>query len=159
MASRERREGSSTPDMSGMSLLALARQTQQARIHCSQHFPKHVFRDSAWDIMLELFVVAEEGRTLCVKDTMAISGESATGTIRRIESLEDADLVVRRYDPRDHRRMLVELSDKGRDAMISFLYHLFEVGEAASHGGVPIKPVSFVPLATRRLGTGLRDNS
>lgn len=96
MASRERREGSSNPDLSGTSLLALARQTQQARINCSEHFPKHVFRDSAWDIMLELFAVAEEGRFLCVKDIMAISGESATGTMRRIESLEEAELVVRR---------------------------------------------------------------
>ena len=72
------------------SLVALARQTQQARINCSQHFPKHVFRDAAWDIMLELFIVAEEGRNMCVKETMAVSGESATSTMRRIEGLEEA---------------------------------------------------------------------
>ncbi|MEC3950781.1 MarR family transcriptional regulator [Sphingobium sp. HWE2-09] len=156
MASRDRsRQDSSAPDLSGSSLLALARQTQQARANCSQHFPKHVFRDSAWDIMLELFIVAEEGGSLCVKDTMAISGESATGTLRRIESLEAAQLVVRRYDPRDHRRMLVELSKRGREAMISFLHHLFEIGEAASQA--PIKPVSFVPLAPRRPNGGLAD--
>jgi DNA-binding MarR family transcriptional regulator len=159
MASRERREGSPSPDLSGTSLLALARQTQQARINCSEHFPKHVFRDSAWDIMLELFAVAEEGRFLCVKDIMAISGESATGTMRRIESLEEAALVVRRFDPRDHRRMRVVLSEKGREAMISFLRHLFEVGEAASHGDAPIQPISFVPLAPRQPPSGLRDCS
>lgn len=158
MGSRERHmEGSSGRDMPRASLLALARQTQQARIHCSAHFPKHVFRDSAWDIMLELFITAEEGRTLCVKDIMAISGESATGTIRRIEGLEEAQLVVRRYDPRDHRRMLVELSGRGREAMISFLEHLFEAGEAASQGGASIGPVSFVPLAPRRPQRGLGD--
>lgn len=156
MASRERREGSSSPDMSGISLLSLARQTQQARINCSEHFPKHVFRDSAWDIMLELFAVAEEGRFLCVKDIMAISGESATGTMRRIESLEEAELVVRRYDPRDHRRMRVVLSEKGRGAMISFLHHLFEVGQDASHNDRPVKPVSFIPFAPRRPDGGLR---
>ncbi|HUD91872.1 MAG TPA: MarR family transcriptional regulator, partial [Sphingobium sp.] len=79
MASRDQRREATAPDTFGTSLLALARQTQQARINCCQHFPKHVFRDSAWDIMLELFAVAEEGHSLCVKDVMAISGESATG--------------------------------------------------------------------------------
>ena len=160
MGSRDRsRERLSPPDMQAAPLLALARQTQQARINCSQHFPKNVFRDSAWDIMLELFVVAEEGRTTCVKDVMAISGESATGTIRRIESLEEAGLVRRRYDPRDHRRMLVELSGKGQEAMISFLHHLFEVGEAASHGASPARPISFVPIASPRPPGGVRDCS
>ncbi|SEJ60792.1 hypothetical protein SAMN05518849_111162 [Sphingobium sp. AP50] len=160
MGSRERHmEGSSGRDMPRASLLALARQTQQARINCSAHFPKHVFRDSAWDIMLELFITAEEGRTLCVKDIMAISGESATGTVRRIEGLEAAQLVVRHYDPRDHRRMLVALSKKGREAMISFLQHLFEAGEAASHGDAPLKPISFVPIAPRRPQRGLGDSS
>lgn len=159
MASRERRDGSSGPDMAGTSLLALARQTQQARINCSEHFPKNVFRDSAWDIMLELFAGAEEGRFLCVKDIMAISGESATGTMRRIESLEEADLIVRRFDPYDHRRMRVVLSEKGREAMISFLKHLFEVGEAASHGNAPIQPISFSPHAPRRAPNGMRDCS
>ena len=150
MASRDHRGGATAPDMFGTSLLALARQTQQARINCCQHFPKHVFRDSAWDIMLELFAVAAEGNALCVKDVMAISGESATGTIRRIESLEEANLIVRRCDTRDHRRMLVELSEKGRAAMISYLHHLFDVGEAGSRGDAPTKPVSFAPAAPRR---------
>ncbi|MEC3910178.1 MarR family winged helix-turn-helix transcriptional regulator [Sphingobium sp. CR2-8] len=160
MASRDgRRLEVSAQNFADPSLLSLARQTQQARINCSQHFPKNVFRDSAWDIMLELFIVAEEGGRMCVKDTMAISGESATGTIRRIEGLEEAKLIVRRYDPVDHRRMLVELSGKGRAAMVSFLHHLFEVGEAASKADQPVKPVTFVPLAPRRPNDDLRDRS
>ena len=132
------------------SLVALARQTQQARINCSQHFPKHVFRYAAWDIMLELFIVAEEGRNMCVKETMAVSGESATSTMRRIEGLEEARLVARRYDPIDHRRVIVELSENGRQAMIAFLVHLFEAGEAASEQGGTTKPVSFIPMANNR---------
>lgn len=160
MASRDgRRLEVSAQGLADPSLLSLARQTQQARINCSRHFPKNVFRDSAWDIMLELFIVAEEGRRMCVKDTMAVSGDSATGTIRRIEGLEEANLVVRRYDPIDHRRMLVELTGKGRAAMVSFLHHLFEVGEAASKGEQPVQPVSFVPLSPRRPNGGLRNCS
>ncbi len=138
------------------SLLSLARQTQQARFNCSKHFPKNVFRDSAWDIMLELFAIEQEGRKMCVKETMAISGESATSTIRRLEGLEEAGLIFRRYDPMDHRRMLVHLTIRGREAMVAFLHHLFEVGDPPGHGG-PVRPISFVPRAPRRTGNGLRD--
>ena len=86
---------------------------------------------------------------MCVKETMAVSGESATSTIRRIEGLEQARLVTRRYDPVDHRRVIVELSENGREAMIAFLMHLFEASEAVceSKGS---KPVSFVPIANSR---------
>lgn len=146
-------------DVEGSSLLSLARKTQQARIQCSPDFPKHVFRDSAWDIMLELFIVAEQGHRMCVKETMAISGESATGTIRRLESLEEANLVFRRYDPGDHRRVLVELSGKGRAAMVSFLHHLFETSEEAAQREKAIKPISFVPQSPRWPDGSLRDCS
>lgn len=104
--------------------------------------------------MLELFIVAEEGGTFCVKDIMAISGESATGTIRRIEGLEEAQLIRRRHDPCDHRRVLVELSGTGRMAMVSLLHHLFEVTQSEE----PVKPVSFFPLYPRR-PDGLRRGS
>ncbi|WP_137405868.1 MarR family transcriptional regulator [Sphingobium sp. MP9-4] len=149
MGSRQRNISTSPDDtLSDESLLVLARQTQQARINCSDHFPRNVFRDSAWDIMLELFITGEEGRVLCVKDVMVISGESATGTIRRIEGLEAAQLVTRDYDPRDHRRILVNLSERGREAMESFLRHLFEVGGSTSQIQERKGPASFSPTST-----------
>jgi DNA-binding MarR family transcriptional regulator len=133
-----------------LTLLQLARQTQKARINCSKHFPKNVFRDSAWDIMLELFIVAEEQRTMCVKEAVAVSGETPTSSLRRIEGLEEAGLVIRSYDPIDHRRVLVTLSAKGRTAMISFLKHLFDASGGALGNEKAAKPVSFFPVARER---------
>jgi DNA-binding MarR family transcriptional regulator len=147
MASYRRRLSNEPDEPSGapVSLVTLARKAQQARINCSQHFPKNVFRDSAWDIMLELFICEEMDRAICVKEVMTISGDSATGTIRRLESLEEAGLTRRCHDPRDHRRMLVKLDEKGRVAMISFLHHLFDVGSAVATHRQPTEPVSFKP--------------
>jgi hypothetical protein len=43
--------------------------------------------------------------------------------------------------------------------MVSFMHHLFEVGEAASKPQEAIKPVTFVPLSPRRPDGSLRDRS
>jgi len=152
MASHDRKYLNRPPDGSAtgaVPLVELARKAQQARINCSQHFPKSVFRDSAWDIMLELFIREEMERDICVKEVMTISGDSATGTIRRLERLEEAGLTRRSYDPADHRRMLVKLEERGRIAMMSFLRHLFDMGEAAAQA--QIAPLSFAPS---RRGSG-----
>lgn len=126
-------------------ILMLARKARKARAQCSNSFPKHVFRDTAWDIMLELFIERQEGRSLCVKDVMAISGDSATGTMRRLEGLEAAELITRRFDQRDHRRTLVLLSEKGTEAMNTYLGHLFRLENAASDRGAATRPVTFSP--------------
>ena len=58
-------------------------------------------------IVLRLFVNGELGQELYVKQVLAESGISATGTLRRIESLEAAGLVRRQPDGDDARRVRV----------------------------------------------------
>ncbi|MGK6319260.1 winged helix DNA-binding protein [Sphingomonas sp. DT-204] len=125
---KSRREAASRPPVSfkpWRPLLNLARQVMDARAKCARYFPKGVFRDSAWDMMLELFIAGEERRIVCVKQLMAVSGESATGAMRRIDRLEEVRLIRRRPDPEDNRRVLVELTDTGREAMTKLLTHIF----------------------------------
>lgn len=100
--------------------------------------------------MLELFIVAEEQRTMCVKEAIAVLGETPTSSLRRIEGLKEAGLVIRSYDPIDHRRVLVTLSAHGRTAMISFLKHLFDASGGASGDKKAVKPISFFPVARER---------
>jgi hypothetical protein len=120
-------EGAATPRsfVRQFSLLDCARMTRSARLRHSDTFPKGVFRDRSWDIMIELFIAKGEARTLCLKDAMVIAGDSPAGSVRRIDSLESAGLVQRRIDPDDHRRILIALSDDGNRAMTSFLRDLY----------------------------------
>lgn len=108
-------------------LLDFARRTRAARDSHARHFPKDVFRDTAWDIMLELFIASEESRNLCVKEAMLVAGESPAGAARRLDSLENAGLIRRGLDPADHRRVLLHLSQHGRKAMFSFLCEMFQL--------------------------------
>lgn len=133
-----------------LALIDFARQTQAMRAKVAKIFPRDIFRDSAWDMMLELFVAARERRSVCVKQLVLISGETPTSALRRIDRLEEAGLLLRRTDPADHRRVMIELAPKGDEAMCAMLRNLFLDAEPA---GNPPAPRSFQPSLT----PGLRE--
>ncbi len=60
------------------SLLDLARQLQRMRAKAAKLFPRDVFRDSAWDMVLELFIAGQQHRVVCVKELIFVSGETST---------------------------------------------------------------------------------
>lgn len=107
------------------SLPDLARQLQHMRAKAAKLFPRDVFRDSAWDMVLELFIAGQENRVICVKELIFVSGETSTSALRRIDRLEAAGLLSRSHDPDDHRRMAVTLTSKGDEAMRAMLHSLF----------------------------------
>ncbi len=119
----------------GPTLLDMARQIQRARAKVAELFPREVFRNSAWDMMLELFVAGQQTRTICVKELILISGESSTSALRRIDRLESTGMLRRCHDPVDHRRLVVTLTPKGDTAMQALLHHLF-VAEYTGNGKV-----------------------
>ena len=82
------------------------------RAKAAKLFPRDVFRDSAWDMVLELFIAGQQHRVVCVKELIFVSGETSTSALRRIDRLEAAELLHRSHDPDDHRRMAVTLTDK-----------------------------------------------
>lgn len=139
--------GTSGPeDRSGSDrkLVEGARQFLQARKRISGFGPKGLFRDTAWDMMLELFISREEGGVLYVKQLMLASGESTAAAMRRIDRLEDAGFMQRLPDPLDHRRVIVRLTDRGRSGMIAMLREVFDPQAAVR------KPVSFTPPVGRQ---------
>lgn len=135
-----------------MSLLDCARMTRSARARHSDAFPKGVFRDRAWDIMIELFIAQGEGRALCMKDAMVIAEDSPAGSVRRVDSLENAGLVKRTVDPKDHRRVLLCLSEAGTKAMIGFFRDLYMLGSPIPTGpdDAGSVPRSFKPVEPSR---------
>lgn len=103
-----------------------ARQLLQARLKMARIVPGGLLRDSAWDMMLELFINGEEGGILYVKQLIIASGESSTAAMRRIDRLEEAGFLERFPDPLDRRRVIVRLKERGRAAMVAMLEHVFE---------------------------------
>ena len=120
------RAAARTGSVAEKQLVEGARQLLRARLKMARIAPKGLLRDSPWDMMLELFINGEEGGILYVKQLMLMSGESSTAAMRRIDRLEEAGFIERFPDPLDGRRVIVQLKDVGRTAMLAMLQHVFE---------------------------------
>lgn len=74
-------------------------------------FPYGLFADPAWDILLDLFVARAEGRAICVTSACIASGVPATTALRWLKCLEQREMIVRRSDKYDGRRVYIRLTD------------------------------------------------
>jgi len=90
----------------------------------NQFFPKQLFSDPAWDMLLDLTHARLHGKQISVSSLCIASRVPATTALRRIGDLVKTGLVTRIKDPRDGRRVFVELTAEGYDAMVNYLAHM-----------------------------------
>ena len=110
----------------------LVRRVILARTERSNHLSSRLFSEPAWDMLLELYLAFLMQRRMSVTDLCEGSRAPATTALRWIDALKGEDLVVRRRDPFDGRRIFVELTPKGSDA-------LFQYFEAVTHRVWPVE--------------------
>ena len=103
------------------SLADLARRFYSQRRRRSRHLPAGLFGEPAWDILLDLFIAAEEGRRIPVTSACIAADVPATTGLRWLQVLENSALVERRADPADGRRTHVALTVAGYTAMATCL--------------------------------------
>ncbi|MDI4656004.1 response regulator [Xanthobacter autotrophicus] len=84
-------------------------------------FQAGLFSNPAWEMMLDLAVAEASQRPISVSSLCIASGAPATTALRRIDDLEAAGLVTRTPDARDRRRIIVVLTDLGRERMEAFV--------------------------------------
>ena len=80
-------------------------------------FGSALFGEPAWEVLLELYEAQLTGRPESVSSLCYASGVPATTALRWIHNLEKEGWIERSADPKDRRRILVDLSKKGRDAL------------------------------------------
>ena len=103
------------------SLADLARRLYSQRRRRSRHLPAGLFGEPAWDILLDLFIAAEDGRRIPVTSACIAADVPATTGLRWLQVLENNELVERRADPADGRRTHVALTVAGYTAMANCL--------------------------------------
>lgn len=111
------------------SMLGLAIRARSTRQRMRALLPADLCSDTAWDMMLEVFITQLQNKAVCVKELVLVSGSSSSSALRRIDRMEETGLVRRRLDPRDHRRTTVQLTDRGYTAMV-LLLEQFQCPEA-----------------------------
>src|SRR3954467_8273413 len=85
-------------------------QVIRARRKRTTLFGAELFADPAWDMMLELFLAELEGRRPAASELGYKANVPNTTSLRWTEKLEADGWLCRVPDPRDLRRVFIELS-------------------------------------------------
>lgn len=80
-------------------------------------FSPDLFADPAWDILLDLAASRLEHRSVSVSSLCIAAAVPPTTALRWIRLMTEQQLLERRADPVDARRMFVELSDSAFDQL------------------------------------------
>lgn len=89
-----------------------------------KYFRADYFADPAWDMLLDLFAAEIDDHRVPVSSLCIAAAMPATTALRWMKTLTDAGIFVRRSDPRDGRRVFVELSADASLAMRRYFTEL-----------------------------------
>lgn len=89
------------------SVFAFAADARALRVRRNDIMGVPIFRDPAWDMLLDMLVADHEGREVCVSSLCYGSGVPATTALRTLDRLEGYGLIHRTPDPKNGRRILV----------------------------------------------------
>jgi hypothetical protein len=93
-----------------------------------QFFPKELFADPAWDMLLDLMAARLEQTRVAVSSLCIAAAVPATTALRWIRTLTEHGLFVRKADPEDGRRIFIELSDAASDGLLAYFHAAQQLG-------------------------------
>jgi DNA-binding MarR family transcriptional regulator len=93
-----------------VALPAALRSVLKQRARRNERLGVDLFRDPAWDMLLELLAAHYERRAVSVSGLCFASGVPATTALRYVERMVGEGLIVRTGDFGDQRRVLVEIA-------------------------------------------------
>jgi DNA-binding MarR family transcriptional regulator len=107
-------------------LAEFAVRMRKLRMRRNEMIGAPLFRDPAWDMLLELFAAHESGRKVTVSSLCYASGVPPTTALRQLQRLEKHGLVTRHGDRKDNRRWYVDPTGKAVEAVASMAAMLLE---------------------------------
>lgn len=108
----------------GRSTLASAERVYRSRRGRERLFPASFFGEPAWDMLLDLYISAVKGLKINVTSVCIAGAVPITTGLRWLAILEQEGLVNRTVGPGDGRVTFVEIADKGRTMIESYLDNL-----------------------------------
>ncbi|MBW8744838.1 MAG: winged helix DNA-binding protein [Sphingomonas sp.] len=123
----DRRSRGGETEMPGISAIRAMIRARRLR---DQYFSGELFADPAWDMLLDLLLARIEQRTVAVSSLCIAAAVPPTTALRWIKRLTDEGIFVRTADPRDGRRVFIDLSDEAADAMANYIRAAERIGVA-----------------------------
>lgn len=126
------------------SLSRFARKLYRDRRLRDGSFPAGMFGEPAWDILLDLFASAEEGRDVSVSSACVAAAVPPTTALRYLQIMERQALIERQPSTADARVCYLRLSAETRERLALMLRRMSASppgtgtdGEATNRGGQP----------------------
>jgi DNA-binding MarR family transcriptional regulator len=95
-----------------------------------QYLPADLFADPAWDILLDLLRAELVQHRVPVSSLCIAAGVPTTTALRWITNMVNQGLLLRRPDPRDGRRIFIELSPDVSGALRRYFVDIIGSGPA-----------------------------
>lgn len=105
----------------GSAAVDVARSLYRLRRRRDECFGTKMFSDTTWDILLDLFIAAEEKKRISISSACIASSSPATTALRHLSGLVKNGLVRRIASPEDGRTVWVELTSSARDDLEKLL--------------------------------------
>ncbi len=85
-----------------------------------------LFGEPAWDILLDLLRAEVAERRVSVSSVCLASGVPQTTALRYLKQMTARGMIVRCADPRDHRRVFVELAPEVSISLRNYFMQIIE---------------------------------
>jgi DNA-binding MarR family transcriptional regulator len=102
-------------------LLEVIRTAKRYRLKRNQALDASLFRDPAWEMLLDLLLADEDGKPLSVSALCHGSGVAMTTALRHVQRLVDHGFIVRHGDLHDQRRTFLTLVPSKKAELTRFL--------------------------------------
>ena len=107
-------------------LVRLACRIYDARRERERVMGTKLFGEPGWDIMLALYCLPARGERLAVTALSCAAAAPQTTALRWQAVLQEDGLIERKEDPKDARRVFVELTVNGRALIEDYLQTLYD---------------------------------
>ena len=104
----------------------VVRHVIRSRRRRSKFLPTSLFSEPAWDILLFLFHSELKQQRTFLSNIAELAQIPTTTALRWVSAMANEGLLVRRDDPLDGRRVFIELSSKGSEAMRKYFIELMD---------------------------------
>lgn len=108
----------------GIDLTQLAERLYKGRRARERFLPSGLFGEPCWDLLLDLYIARHRKRIVTTTGACIAACVPMSTGLRWLEKLEAASIVERSPCPRDHRLILVTLTDEGVDRMSDLLIQI-----------------------------------
>ena len=100
------------PSAQDIDLGEFVERLRKVRAKRNQMLGTKMFRDPAWDMLLDLFAANERGEQVSVSSLCYSSGVPSSTALRAVQRLEQQGMIAREGDPNDLRRSWVRATPK-----------------------------------------------